>query len=60
MAGNFLLAATYYDRNEVEVLFSTEHGTNFVDGMVTATASRRGALAVKREAALVKGDFTFA
>jgi HK97 family phage major capsid protein len=59
MAGNFMMAATYYDRADVEILISSEHGTNFVDGMLTMKGTRRGALAVKRPAALVKGNFTF-
>lgn len=59
VVGNFMLAATYYDRAETEILISSEHGTNFVDGMLTMKGSRRGALAVKRPAAMVKGDFTF-
>ncbi|MCV2877602.1 phage major capsid protein [Sedimentimonas flavescens] len=60
MAGDFAMAATYYDRSEVEVLFSTEHGTNFIEDMVTVKARKRAALAHKRPLAIVQGDFTFA
>jgi HK97 family phage major capsid protein len=64
-AGNWLvgamrMAATLYDRKQTEVLISTEHGTNFVEGMATVKASKRLALAVKRPSSLVKGNFTFA
>lgn len=59
MVGNFMLAATYYDRMMTEILISSEHGTNFVDGMLTMKGTRRGALATKRPGALIKGDFTF-
>ncbi len=60
IVGNFALASTFYLRSDVEVQFSTENDTNFVDGLVTAKATVRGALAHKRPAAIVKGDFTFA
>ncbi|OWU77605.1 phage major capsid protein [Marinibacterium profundimaris] len=59
MVGNFMMAATLYDRMAAEVLISSEHGTNFVDGMKTMKATKRLAMAVKRGAALVTGDFTF-
>lgn len=57
--GDYQRAATYYDRKEIEVLFSSEDGNNFSEGMVTAKATVRGALAWKRAYATVKGDFTF-
>ena len=60
MVGNFAMAATLYDRQETEVLISSEHGTNFVDGLKTVKGTKRLALACKRPAALVTGDFTFA
>ncbi|MBR9764138.1 MAG: phage major capsid protein [Rhodobacteraceae bacterium] len=60
MVGNFLLAATLYDRQQNEVLISSEHGTNFVDGMKTMKGTKRLAMANKRPSALVTGDFTFA
>ncbi|WP_339112908.1 phage major capsid protein [Thioclava sp. GXIMD2076] len=57
MAGNFMMAATYYDRSDVEILISSEHDQNFVEGMLTMKGTRRGTLAVKRPGALVKGTF---
>ena len=33
MVGNFAMAATIYDRQDVEVLISSEHGNNFIEGM---------------------------
>jgi HK97 family phage major capsid protein len=60
LAGNFMMAATLYARSDAEILISSEHGTNFVDGMLTMKGTLRAALAVKRPGALVKGNFTFA
>lgn len=59
MVGNFAMAATLYDRQDVEVLISSEHANNFLEGMKTIKATKRLALAHKRGAALVTGDFTF-
>ena len=55
-----MMAATFYDRRETEVLISSEHDTNFVEDMLTMKARKRVALAVKRALAMVTGDFTFA
>lgn len=55
--GQFAVAATIYDRMDAEVLFSSEDSDNFQKNMVTARAEKRLALAVKRAAALIKGDF---
>ena len=60
LAGDLAMAATYYDRNEVEVILSTEHGDNFIEDMITMKARKRAALVIKRALAMVKGDFTFA
>jgi HK97 family phage major capsid protein len=60
MVGAMRMAATLYDRKQTEVLISTEHGDNFVEGLATIKASKRLALAVKRPTSLVKGNFTFA
>ena len=57
ITGAFRRAATYYEREETEVLFSTEHDQNFVVNMITVRGEKRGALAVKRPQALVLGDF---
>ncbi|KEP68412.1 nucleoid-structuring protein H-NS [Thioclava dalianensis] len=60
LVGDLAMAATYYDRMETEVLFSTEHGTNFVEDMISMKARKRVAMANKRALAMVQGDFTFA
>jgi HK97 family phage major capsid protein len=59
LAGNMFMAATLYDRQEPEVLISSEHATNFIDGMKTIKATKRVALGVRRPASLVTGNFTF-
>ncbi|GGF82808.1 phage major capsid protein, HK97 family [Mameliella alba] len=59
LVGALAMAATLYDRQETEVLISSEHSDNFTKGMKTVKASKRVALAVKRPASLVTGDFTF-
>ncbi|WP_073833037.1 phage major capsid protein [Pseudovibrio exalbescens] len=60
LAGDLAMAATYYDRQRTEVLISSEHDTNFVEDMLTMKARKRVAMAIKRQAAMVKGNFTFA
>lgn len=60
LTGDLPMAATLYDRSEAEVLISSEHGTNFIEDMLTMKARQRVALAIKRGAAMVTGDFTFA
>ncbi|GAB5431095.1 MAG: phage major capsid protein [Epibacterium sp.] len=59
LTGDLEMAATYYDRSEAEVLISSEHDQNFVEDMLTMKARKRAALAHKRPAAMVTGDFTF-
>jgi HK97 family phage major capsid protein len=59
LVGSMFMAATLYDRQQNEVLLSTEHDSNFVTGMVTVKSTKRVALAIKRPASLVTGDFTF-
>ena len=58
-SGDLALAATYYDRWLTEVIISSEHADNFVKDMLTMKARKRVALAVKRQGAMVTGDFTF-
>jgi HK97 family phage major capsid protein len=60
LVGDFPMAATIYDRADAEVLISSEHDTNFIEDMLTMKARKRLAMAVKRPAAMVKGNFTFA
>lgn len=57
LVGAFATAATIYDRMDTEVLMSSEDRDNFVKNMITVRAEKRLALAVKRPAALVTGDF---
>ncbi|OWV40393.1 phage major capsid protein [Mameliella alba] len=59
LVGALAMAATLYDRQETEVLISSEHSDNFIKGMKTVRATKRVALAVKRPSSLVTGDFTF-
>lgn len=59
LVGAMRMAATLYDRQENTLRISSEHGDNFVEGMLTMKATKRVALAVKRPASLVTGNFTF-
>lgn len=60
LTGDLQMAATLYDRSEADITISSEHGDNFIEDMLTMKARKRVALAVKRAAAMVTGDFTFA
>ncbi|RWC28818.1 phage major capsid protein [Mesorhizobium sp.] len=57
LTGAFRVAAKIYDRMDVEVLISSEDRDNFVKNMLTVRAEERLAMAVKRPAALVTGEF---
>lgn len=57
LVGNFQIGATLYDRMGVEVLISTENVDDFEKNLATMRAEERLALAVKRPAAFVYGDF---
>lgn len=57
LVGAFKVAATIWDRMDVEVLVSSEDRDNFVKNMLTVRAEKRLAMGVKRPAALVYGDF---
>lgn len=51
-------AATFYDREEVEIAMSEHDGDNFQRLLITLRAHRRCALAVERPAAIRYGDLT--
>lgn len=57
LVGNFQVGATLYDRMGIEVLISTENSDDFEKNLATMRAEERLALAVKRPAAFVVGDF---
>ncbi|WP_295379570.1 phage major capsid protein [uncultured Pseudacidovorax sp.] len=57
LVGNFQIGATLYDRMGVEVLISTENADDFEKNLATMRCEERLALAVKRPAAFVYGDF---
>ncbi len=59
LVGDLAMAATAYRRKDVEVLISSEHGTNFIEDMLTMKATERLAMAIKRPLAMVTGNFTF-
>ncbi|WP_286758609.1 hypothetical protein [Sulfitobacter sp. UBA1132] len=48
MVGAFPMASTIYDRQENEILISSERGPNLVEGMKTIRGSKRHALTHKR------------
>lgn len=57
LVGAFKLAATILDREEANVLVSTEDQDNFVRNLVTVLFEERLALAVSRPKAIISGDF---
>ena len=60
LVGAFRSAAQIFDREEVNVMVSTEDRDNFVRNMVTVLCEERLALAVYRPQAFVKGTFPVA
>lgn len=52
LTGAFKLAATYYQRQDIEILLSSENRDNFDKNMLTVRGEKRAALAVKRPLAL--------
>lgn len=57
LTGAFRMAAQIFDREDANVLISTEDRDNFVRNMVTILAEQRLALAVYRPQALIAGTF---
>ncbi|TAA12472.1 phage major capsid protein [Pseudoxanthomonas winnipegensis] len=56
LVGAFRLGAQVFDRQEIEVLVSTENDKDFENNMVTIRAEERLAFAVYRPEAFVTGD----
>jgi len=59
-AGNFVLAAEIFDREDASVRVSDQHADYFTRNMVAVLAEERLALVVYRAAAIVKGNISFA
>lgn len=57
LVGNFVAAATLYDRWTARVEVATENEDDFVKNLLTLLAEERVALAVKQPLALTKGAF---
>ena len=57
LVGSFKLAATLFDREEAQILVSTEDQDNFIRNLVTVLAEERLALAVTRPQAFIAGTF---
>jgi len=58
LAGNFRQAAQIFDREDANVVVSTENENDFVENRVTILAEERLALAVYRPQSLIRGDLT--
>ncbi len=58
LVGAFAMAAQVFDRQNIEVLISTENEDDFVKNMVTIRAEERLALAVYRPEAFITGSVT--
>lgn len=56
--GDFRNGATLAVRQDVNVSFSSEHSTNFIDGNVTVMAEERIALPIHNTSAFVYGDMS--
>lgn len=52
LTGAFKVAATYYERQGIEILLSSENRDNFDKNMLTVRGEKRGVVAVRRPLAL--------
>jgi len=52
LTGAFKLAATYYQRQDIQILLSSENRDNFDKNMLTVRGEKRGVVVVKRPLAL--------
>lgn len=57
LVGAFKDGATIYDRWDAQVLVSTENEDDFIKNLCTVLGEERLALAVRRPAAFIEGDF---
>lgn len=58
LTGAFNLAAQLFDREEANVVISTENSNDFENNMISIRCEERLALAVKRPEAFILGNFT--
>lgn len=58
LVGAFKLGAQVFDREDANIMISTEHADYFTRNLVAILAEERLALAVYRPEAFVKGDFS--
>lgn len=56
LVGAFRAGATFYDREDVNVVIATQNNDDFEKNMLTIRCEGRGVLAVKRPDAFVTGD----
>ena len=60
LVGGFSTGALIYDREQTTVRVAEMDGSDFIQNMIKVLVEKRAMVAVKRPAAFVKGNFTFA